>query len=181
MTELMLMRMVHSDIGLRKTHTEPFAIFSDVMFAMRMPVLTKTDIPVLFSCPVTHHCEILLGRLLLSFRVCLASLQAFSRYIQLLFQRTLSNAGLLYGPFWLETLLMTHDLVTNSSTLIVSCNGIFPLTEVTQTPYRFDFIYVPSLHIQFCIHTFRLGFMYITSILLDHPVYFTPLQDILFD
>lgn len=76
---------------------------------------------------------------------------------------------------------MTHGLVSNSSKLIVSSNGIFPLTEVIQTPYDFNFIYVSFLHIYFYIPTFRPGLISNTYILLDHIMYFTPLWDILFD
>lgn len=65
-TELTLLGMVHSDPWLSKTHVEPFAIFSDVMFPMCMSVLTNTEISVLFSCPVTHRCEILPGCLIAS-------------------------------------------------------------------------------------------------------------------
>lgn len=57
----------------------------------------------------------------------------------------------------------------------------FPLTEAIQSPHHFGFIYAPFLHIQSCIHSLRLGFVSLTSILLDHSVYFTPFKEIIFD
>lgn len=58
---------------------------------------------------------------------------------------------------------------------------LFPLTEMIQTPHHFGFIYASFLHIKSCIHSLWLGFVSLTSILLDHAVYFTPFQEIIFD
>lgn len=66
---------------------------------------------------------------------------------------------------------------------VINCfmQGLFPLTDVIQTPHHFGFIYAPFLHIESCIHSLRLGLVSLTSILLDLTVYFTPFQEIIFD
>lgn len=66
---------------------------------------------------------------------------------------------------------------------VINCfmQWLFPLTEVIQTPHYLGFIFAPFLHIQSGIHSLRLGFVSLASILLDHTVYFSPFQEIIFD